>query len=225
MTVRDTYVPLTIDVEAEAGHDRARDHRDDHESDEQGAHEAAPCGDPPRRAAARHREAITFLRVEDDDRDVVDAAGAVRGAHEPVRGLLRIGDVLEDRLDLVLCHHPREAVRAEQHPVAVDQRKVAVVDVDVALGPDRARQHAPVPAATAYGGGPRGNEPVLRPRPSPMAVATPATILTVGAPSRSGRPGRGRRGGSRPAPPAADRSRTCRSSSRGPPRTTTRSLR
>ena len=61
--------------------------------------------------------------VEHDDRDVVDAAGAVRRAHQPVRRVLRIGRGLQDRHDLILGDHAGEPVAAEQQAVAVDERR------------------------------------------------------------------------------------------------------
>ena len=84
------------------------------------------------------------MRVQHDHRDVVDAAGAVRGPDQPVGRLLRVGLGLQDRLDLVLGHHAEQAVAAQEQPVAVHQRDLVLVDVDLGLGAERAREDVAV---------------------------------------------------------------------------------
>ena len=82
--------------------------------------------------------------VEHDDGDVVDAAGAVGGADQPVRGRLRRAARLEDRLDLILGDHRGQSVAAEQHPSPVQQPDVLLVDLDVGVGAEGTEQHVAV---------------------------------------------------------------------------------
>ena len=54
------------------------------------------------------------------------------------------GVVFEDGLDLGFGDHACQAVAAEQQAVAVDQGDVVLVDDDLGLGADRARQDVAV---------------------------------------------------------------------------------
>ena len=87
---------------------------------------------------------LGLVDVDDDHRDVVDAAGSVGGPDQPVGRFLRVGRGLEDRLDLVFGDHARQAVAAEQEAVAVDQGDVVLVDDHFGFGAERARQHVSV---------------------------------------------------------------------------------
>ena len=71
-------------------------------------------------------------------------ARAVRGLDQPVGRPLRVGLGLHDRLQLVLGHHPEQAVAAEEQPVAVHQRDLVLVDVHLGLGADRAGEDVAV---------------------------------------------------------------------------------
>ena len=132
-----TDVPLPVRPPSDA---EEHDQRD--QQGEAGAETPAPnrarrgCGDP---SAGPSGSLVAFAdRRQHDDRDVVDPAGPVRRFHEPVRGLLWLLAVLQDRLDLILGHHPRESVAAEQQLVAVEQRDHVLVDLDLLIGSERA---------------------------------------------------------------------------------------
>jgi hypothetical protein len=88
------------------------------------------------------RTAAVLGEVDDHGGDVVDPARVVRGANEAVDGLLRILDLREHRDDLIVAHHSGQAVRAQQEPVAVLHRDDALVDLHVAVDPERAGQDA-----------------------------------------------------------------------------------
>ncbi len=70
-------------------------------------------------------------RIQHDHRDVVDAAGAVRGLDQTVGAALRVGLGLQDRRDLFLGHHVGEPVAAQQDTVAIEQRDQVFVDRDL----------------------------------------------------------------------------------------------
>ena len=79
-----------------------------------------------------------LVDVEDDDGDVVDAAGRVRRVDEQLGGALRIRLAARDAFDVALAHHVGEAVRAEDDAIAGDDVERVHVDLDVGVDTERA---------------------------------------------------------------------------------------
>ena len=83
--------------------------------------------------------AVDLEHVDDDDGDVVLAAGVVRGVDERSAAALRVGLAAREALDVALAHHRGEAVGAEQDAVAGRDVERVQVDVDVGVDAERAR--------------------------------------------------------------------------------------
>ena len=82
---------------------------------------------------------VDLEHVDDDDGDVVLAAGRVRGVDEQLGRALRIGLAARDALDVALAHHRGEPVGAEHDAVAGRDVERVEVDVDVGVDAERAR--------------------------------------------------------------------------------------
>ena len=104
-----------------------------------------------RRGRLGRRMRIPLDDLEQDDRDVVDAAGTIRGVDERFGSVdegLRIGQVRRctpDQLgDLLVTHDVGEPVGADQVEVAGRDRERHRLDVDARLGADGPRDHRSV---------------------------------------------------------------------------------
>ncbi len=92
---------------------------------------------PDRGRRGRERVGAVVLDVDDDRRDVVLAAGRVRRVDEEVGGAGRVALPAQQRADGPGPQHRGETVRAEQQPVAGEQRHRVHVDLDVVLDAER----------------------------------------------------------------------------------------
>jgi hypothetical protein len=90
------------------------------------------------------RVVLPGTEVEDHRRDVVDPAGAVRRADEPLDRLLRVGRLPEHGRDLAVADHPGQPVGREQDPVAVADLQDPLVDLDRPVDAECPRQDAAV---------------------------------------------------------------------------------
>jgi hypothetical protein len=80
------------------------------------------------------RGRIALFDVEHEDGDVVLAARRQRGFDQKVTRGLGVGLILQDLFDLLVVDHVRQAVGAQQDPVArLDGLERQVVDLDVVL--------------------------------------------------------------------------------------------
>ena len=81
-------------------------------------------------------------QLEQNRRDVVVAARAVRGLDQRACGCVEIGAVIaHDRFDLDSVDHVGEPVRADQVEVAYFRLDGERIDVDVRVGAQRAGDH------------------------------------------------------------------------------------
>ena len=104
----------------------------------------SPCPLPSagcERRRQRLLDVLVPLDPEEDDGDVVLAPSGVGCAHERSGGVVERGRGGQDAEDVVVRHHRRQPVGAEEEEVArlgLDRERV---DVDLRVGPERARDH------------------------------------------------------------------------------------
>ena len=101
-----------------------------------------------RRACARRRRragvraaAVDVLEAEQDHGDVVAPAGVVGGGDQLAAGAVELGHALHHGPHADLVDHRRQAVRAQQVDVAAAGGERLDVDLHLALGAERARDH------------------------------------------------------------------------------------
>lgn len=115
------------------------------------------------RAGARHGDVDVVERadggrdVDDDRAHVVAGTRVERAPDELVRGVLRVGDVLEHRADLGVPELARESVGADEQAVVQPRGQQPVVRLGLVARAQRARQHV----ALRVGVGVRGLDPAL----------------------------------------------------------------
>ena len=129
----------------------------------------SPCPFPSTAGGAQrllHR--VVSLDAEEDDGDVVLAAAGVGRAHELSGGVVEGRRGGEDAEDVVVRHHRREPVGAEEEEVARLGLDRGRVDVDLGIGAERARDHR----ALRVGVGLLGREPS-----APHEVADERVVL------------------------------------------------
>ena len=91
------------------------------------------------------------LDVHDDGGYVVVAAGIARGGHQHVGAGLRIGDVAQDFLDLIIVEHGVKAVGAQKQSVARAEVEFIDVGLHVRVGADGTRDHRTVGVESRLG--------------------------------------------------------------------------
>ena len=116
---------------------RARDHDGGDEARE-GDEQVAPA------AACEVAQAAVVYHINHDDGYVVGTARVERGVNKVVGANLRSGGLGGDGLDLAIRNHAREAVRAQDEPVALLDVELEVVCVHRRVRPERARDDRPV---------------------------------------------------------------------------------